>query len=238
MIAGPGAGKTRCVALRAVNLLLTGQTAPEEMVLCSFGRDTARELQQRFTRYALACGVPGELSRVRINTVHSLCHQVIVSNAAVVGLRPEYKLLGEREQHLLLQQEFAAIFGPDWDTLAARGWRDGTHTVGEAARYFDRICDEMIEADALAGSGRPFIAALGRCLRRYRALLLAKNAVDLAHLQVWAEQVLRRDDTANKQGGVIRHLMVDECQDTSHVQMRILHRVGEFHGNICRGRRR
>ena len=233
VIAGPGAGKTRCVALRAVNLVLTGQTAPGELVLCSFGRDTARELQQRFTRYAQACGVPGELSRVRINTVHSLCHQVLVSNAAVVGLRPEYKLLGEREQHLLLQQEFAAIFGPDWDTLAARGWRDGTHTVGEAARYFDRICDEMIEADALAGSGRPFIAALGRCLRRYRALLLAKNAVDLSHLQVWAEQVLRRDDVATRQGGVIRHLMVDECQDTSPVQMRILHRVGEFHGNLC-----
>ena len=233
VIAGPGAGKTRCVALRAVNLLLTGQTAPEELTLCSFGRDTARELQQRFTRYAQACGVPGDLSRVRINTVHSLCHQVIVSNAAMVGLRPEYKLLGEREQHLLLQQEFAAIFGPDWDTLAARGWRDGTHTVGEAARYFDRICDGMIEADALAGSGRPFIAALGRCLRRYRALLLAKNAVDLSHLQVWAEQVLRRDDAAAKQGGVIRHLMVDEFQDTSHVQMRILHRLGEFQGNIA-----
>ena len=57
--------------------------------------------------------------------------------------------------------------------------------------------------------------------------------MDLSHLQVWAEQVLRRDDAANRQGGVIRHLMVDEFQDTSHVQMRILHRLGEFHGNIA-----
>ena len=63
VIAGPGAGKTRCVALRAINLLLTGETAPGELALCTFGRDTALELRQRFTGSALASGVPGDLSR-------------------------------------------------------------------------------------------------------------------------------------------------------------------------------
>ena len=56
--------------------------------------------------------------------------------------------------------------------------------MAEAARYFDRICDEMIDLEVLADSERPFIAALGRCLRRYRELLLATNAADFAHLQV------------------------------------------------------
>ena len=50
--------------------------------------------------------------------------------------------------------------------------------MAEAARYFDRICDEMIDLEVLADSERPFIAALGRCLRRYRELLLATNAAD------------------------------------------------------------
>ena len=47
VVAGPGSGKTVCIQLRAVNILLTGQTAPEELVLCTFGRDAAGELQQR-----------------------------------------------------------------------------------------------------------------------------------------------------------------------------------------------
>ena len=85
VIAGPGAGKTRCVALRAVNLLLTGETSPGELVLCTFGRDAARELERRFTGSALACGVPGDPSRVRISTIHSLCHGILAPHAGLAG---------------------------------------------------------------------------------------------------------------------------------------------------------
>ena len=91
-IAGPGAGKTRSIQLRAVNLLLMGQAATGELVLCTFGRDAASELQRRF----------------------------------------------------VLHQEFDAIFGPGWDIVSKCGWRDGVHTAAEAARYLDRICDELI----------------------------------------------------------------------------------------------
>ena len=67
--------------------------------------------------------------------------------------------------------------------------RDGVHTVAEAARYFDRICDEKIDPVVLTASGRPFIAALGRCCLRYREQLLERSAADFAHLQVWADRV-------------------------------------------------
>ena len=232
VIAGPGAGKTRSIQLRAVNLLLTGQAATGELVLCTFGRDAASELQQRFVTSAQACRVTGDLSGVRICTIHSLCHRLLAPHAELVGLKPDYQVLDEREQHLLLHQEFDTIFGPDWDILSNRGWRDGVHTVAEAARYFDRICDELIDPTVLAGSDRPFIAALGRCCMRYRDLLQEEGMVDFAHLQVWAERVMRDDDVAIRAGGAVRHLMVDEFQDTSYIQMRILHRLAGGHGNI------
>ena len=75
---------------------------------------------------AQGCGVTGDLSDLRICTIHSLCHRLLAPHAELVGLRPEYRVLDEREQHLLLHQEFDAIFGPDWDMLSKRGWRDGT----------------------------------------------------------------------------------------------------------------
>ena len=131
-----------------------------------------------------------------------------------------------------MQREFDAVLGPDWDLFSRRGWREGAHGAAEAARYFDRICDELIEPEDLAGSGRPFTAALGRCLGRYRELLLSENAVDFAHLQTWAERVLRDDGITARTSDTIGHLMVDEFQDTSRVQMRILHRLAGVHGNI------
>ena len=232
VVAGPGSGKTLCIQLRAVNLLLTGETGPEGLVLCTFGRNAARRLGQRFLRSAQDCGVPGDLSRVSASTIHSLCHRVLAHHAGEVGLRPGYRLLDEPEQQLLMQQEFDAVLGPDWDLFSRRGWREDVHGAAEAARYFDRLCEELIDPEDLAGSGRPFTAALGRCLGRYRELLLSENAVDFAHLQTWAERVLRDDGIAAAIGGSIGHLMVDEFQDTSRVQMRILHRLAGVHGNI------
>ena len=233
VIAGPGSGKTLCLQLRAVNLLLTGQCLPSGLVLCTFGRNAARQLEQRFLRSARDCGVPGDLSRVRISTVHSLCHRILAPHAGAVGLRPGYRLLDEPEQQLLMQEEFDAVLGPDWDILARRGWREGMHGAAEAARYFDRICDELIDAEVLAGSERPFLAAVGRSCRRYRQLLRARNLVDFSHLQVWAHRVLQDDDIAAAIGGDIRHLMVDEYQDVSRVQMGILQRLAGAHGNLA-----
>ena len=233
VIAGPGSGKTGSIQLRAVNLLLTGRTNPGELVLCTFGRDAARQLQRRFTSSALACGVPGDLSRVNITTIHSLCHRLLKPHAALVGLRPGYRVLDDEEQRLLLREESDTVFGPDWDTLSRRGWHGGVRTVDEAARYFDRICDELVDPEDLVQSERAFIAALGRCCLRYRRTsCCSDNAVDFAHLQVWAHRVMQDDGVAAAARADVRHLMVDEFQDTSRVQMRILERLAGVNGNI------
>ena len=149
-----------------------------------------------------------------------------------MGLRPGYRVLDAEEQRLLLREESEAVFGPDWDTLSRRGRHGGVQTVDEAARYFDRICDEIIDPEDLVQSERPFIAALGRCCLRYRRLLLHYNAVDFAHLQLWAHRVMQDDSVAAAARADVRHLMVDEFQDTSRVQMRILERLTGVNGNI------
>ena len=167
-----------------------------------------------------------------VTTIHSLCHRLLKPHAALVGLRPGYRVLDDGEQRRLLREESDVVFGPDLDTLSRRGWHGGVQTVDEAARYFDRICDELIDPKDLAQSERPFIAALGRCYLRYRRLLLHYNAVDFAHLQVWAHRVMQDDSVAAAARVAVRHLMVDEFQDTSRVQMRILERLAGVNANI------
>ena len=229
VIAGPGSGKTGSIQLRAVNLLLTGRANPGELVLCTFGRDAARQLQRRFTLSALACGAPGDSYRVNVTTIHSLCHRLLKPHAVLVGLRPGYRVLDAEEQHLLLREESDAVFSLDGDAPSRRGL---VQTVDEAARYFDRICDELIDPEDLVQSERPFIAALGRCCLRYRNLLLQRNGLDFAHLQVWSHRVMQDDGVAAAARAAVRQLMVDEFQDTSRVQMRILEKLAGLNGNI------
>ena len=233
VVAGPGSGKIRCIERRVGNLLLLGETAPDELVLCTFGRDAAVELRERFAASAQACGIAGAASGVRIATIHGLCHRIMAPHAGLAGLRPGFDLLDERDQHRLLHEEFGSILAPDWDVLSRRGWWDEVRAAHEAARYFDRICDESLDPLDLVASEAPFAAALGRCCQRYRELLRDRNAVDFAHLQVRADRALADRGVAAGVGGGVRHLMVDEFQDTSHIQLRILMRLAGVHGNIA-----
>lgn len=233
VIAGPGAGKTRTIVWRSVNLLLLGAVVPAELVLCTFSKRAAHELRQRFTTAAQAAGCAGDLSAVRVATVHSLCWSILREHATGAGRRPDYHLLDEFAQMDLMNAHFHRIFGPDQEALYRHGWRTHEFTLRQARRHFERISEESIDPHALADAEDPFHAALGRCCLRYEALLEETGTLDLSRLQSKADQLLQDDSIAQRAGAVVRHLLVDEYQDTGHVQERILLRLVEVHGNPC-----
>ena len=233
VIAGPGAGKTRTIVWRAVNLLLLGCVNPAELVLSTFSRRAAHELRQRFTAAAKAAGCAGDPSAVRVATVHSLCRRMLREHGASAGLKPDCRLLDEWEQRDLLNAHFHRIFGPDQDELRRRGWRTREFTLHQARRYFERISEEVIDLDLLTDAEDPFHAAVGRCCLRYQNLLDELGALDLSRLQSRADELLQDDAVARRVGAGVRHLLVDEYQDTSAIQERILLRLAQVHGNIC-----
>ncbi len=234
-IAGPGAGKTLAVALRGTNILLRESARPEELVLCTYSRAAARELEQRFIALATAAGYTGDLSRVRIGTIHGLCRRILRSHAKRAGLRSDFAVLNEDEQWRLLLRRYDEVFGPDLDVLEREGWRwKEPHLVMRHGRkYFERLCDELIDPEELIGSRDPFHAALGRCYCRYRELLLAEGVADFDHLQRWAAELLENDRIADPISDGIRYLVCDEYQDISHVEELVLLRLSRTHGNLC-----
>ena len=234
-IAGPGSGKTLAVALRGANILLLGKAKPEELVLCTYSRAAARELRQRFITLATAAGCTGDLSRVRIGTIHGLCRQILRSHARRAGLRSDFQVLNEDEQWRLLMRHYDDVFGDDLDILEREGWRwrEPRLVVRHGRKYFERICDELIEPRELVRSGDPFHAALGRCYVRYRDLLLDEASADFDHLQRWAAELLDDDRILDPISGGIRHLICDEYQDTSAVEERLLLRLSRSRGNLC-----
>ena len=233
VIAGPGAGKTRTVVWRAVNLLLQGAVDPAELALCTFSKKAAGELRQRFHAAAHEAGCSGDLSAVRVSTVHSLCRRIVSQHGKAVGYKSDFVILDEWAQLDLMNAHYHRIFGPDRDELRYRGWRTRDYTVRQGRRYIERIAEEGIDPEILADSDDPFLSAIGRCCLRYEGVLRERGALDLSHLQVAADALLQDDGIAHSVGATVRHLMVDEYQDTSCVQERVLLRLAQAHGNPC-----
>ena len=96
-VAGPGTGKTLAIALRAVNILLLGAAEPEDLVLCTYNKRAAVELRQKFRAFSEETGFREGLERVRIGTIHSLCHKLLRDHADRAGLRPDFQVLNEEE---------------------------------------------------------------------------------------------------------------------------------------------
>ncbi|MDE2813121.1 MAG: DEAD/DEAH box helicase [Gemmatimonadota bacterium] len=233
VIAGPGAGKTRCLVWRAVNLLLLGQAGPAELVMCTFSKRAARELRQRFHAAAEQAGCPDDLSAVRVATVHSLCRRILCEHAKRAGLKSSLDILDEWRQLDLLSAHFHRVFGPDRDELRRRGWRTHDYTVRQGRRYIERIAEEAVDLEELADADDPFHSAIGRCCLRYQDVLRERGALDFSRLQVEADSLLQDDAVAQSVGANAKHLMVDEYQDTSFIQERVLLRLAQVRGNLA-----
>ena len=133
VIAGPGAGKTRTVVWRGVNLLLLGQVSPVELVMCTFSRRAAGELRQRFTAAAQAAGCAGDLSAVRVCTVHGLCRRILREHGAGAGLKPHYRLLDEFAQTDLMNANFHRVSAPTKMNCAAAAGAPASSRCGRLA---------------------------------------------------------------------------------------------------------
>ena len=229
--AGPGAGKTRVLIWRLINLLLRGVCAPEEMVLLAFGHLAAAEMRRRFEATARAVGYRGDVDRVRISTIHSLSHRVLREHHRRVGLRSDHDVLNREAQRAFMSEHFDEIFGPRQRDLASYGWENPNQVLTNAARCFDLITEECVSACQMVGSGNPFHELIGRSYLAYEDALLKRGCADFSHLLLWADHVLADDGIADRYGSGMRHIMVDEYQDVSRLMERIMLRLAGNHGN-------
>ena len=229
--AGPGAGKTRVLIWRLINLLLRDVCAPEEMVLLAFGHLAAAEMRQRFEATARAVGYRGDVDRVRISTIHSLSHRVLREHHHRVGLRSAHDVLTREAQRAFMNEHFDEIFGPRQRDLAIYGWKNPNQVLTNAARCFDLITEECVSPWQMVHSGNPFHELIGRSYLAYEDALLKRGCADFSHLLLWADHVLADDSIADRYGSGMRHIMVDEYQDVSRLMERVVLRVGRYHGN-------
>ena len=231
VLSGPGAGKTRVLIWRLVNLLLQGVCGPDEVALLAFGHLAAAEMRRRVEAAAHLVGYRGDVGKVRISTIHSLAHRILRERHRRVGRRSDYDLLSRERQGKFMAERYNDIFGSLERDFVIFGWNNPRQIITRAARCFDLITEEDISPLRLVDSGNAFHQLIGRACIAYEDALLEHNLADFSHLLLWANTALEDDRIAKRHGADLRHLMVDEYQDVSQLMERISLRLARFHGN-------
>lgn len=233
VVAGPGSGKTYSIVLRALNLLLLGRAAPKAIALCTFTEKAAFEMRDRLSAAAQKVGYRGDLSELRVTTIHGLCNRILTRHRHRTALGNSYETLDELTQLLFLFEHFDRIVGPPANDLYLGKWKTRWTAIEGARGYFDKITEELVDPARLAGSADPFLQGIGQAYRAYESALYAANCTDFAHLQSIVHALLAHPEHRKAVVTELRYLLVDEYQDTNYVQEQLLLKLTEHSGNLC-----
>jgi ATP-dependent exoDNAse (exonuclease V) beta subunit len=117
VVAGAGSGKTTVLAERFAHLALRGRAprdrldAVERLLALTFTEKAATEMRERAAARFLREGLP-ELRRAVetawVSTFHSFCARLLKENAVEAGVDPAFRVLGEGDAGLLLEEARAA----------------------------------------------------------------------------------------------------------------------------------
>ena len=234
VIAGPGSGKTHSIVLRALNLLLLRKAAPKEIVLCTFTEKAAFEMRDRLAAAARKAGCNDDLSELTISTIHGFCNRLLTEHRHRTSLGHGYETLDDLTQLLFIFEHFDVVVGEARNGKYLQRWTTRWTAIEGARSYFNKITEELVDPALLAASDDAFLAAIGAACQRYEEALREKNRVDFAHLQRLAYDLLQdADSSSDAVVPSVRFLLVDEYQDTNHIQEQLLVKLAGTAANLC-----
>jgi len=234
VVAGPGSGKTFGLVLRAINLLVLEKAAPHGLVLCTFTEKAAFELRDRIAAVAARIGYQGDLSTLRVGTIHGTCSRILAEHRHRTPLGNNHETLDDLTQLLFIFEHFDGIIGAPTDngTYLTR-WKTKWTAIEGLRPYFDKITEEVVDPEHLLVAEDAFLRMLGTAYLGYRKALLAGNRLDFAYLQRLVYDLLLDPEMASKVTSGITHVLVDEYQDTNYIQEQVLLRLSAETGNLC-----
>ncbi len=249
--AGPGSGKTRVLLWRTLNLMAYKGFKAEEIFLSTFTEKAAYQLKEGLrsllglvSQYS---NQSYDLSKMAIGTVHSICSMIITDRRFTDGNRVAPPILmDELSQYFHFYNRFfwsdlieAGGFENEESAnkeinLYLGGWESSSrhNAVTNLISLFNRFSEECLVPAEVETKDK----TLKKLLRMYehylKSLIIDHRIrnVDFSLLQQRAFETIEKSKNAHQ---IYKHIIIDEYQDTNHVQEKIFFSLAKGHKNIC-----
>ena len=203
VLAGAGSGKTRVLVHRIAWLIQVEGVAPQEIMAVTFTNKAANEMRQRIE------GLLGMPTRhLWIGTFHGLAHRFLRRHWREAGLAEGFQIMDSDDQQRMLRK-----------LLKSLGLDDGQWTPKELAWFINAQKDEGLRAADVVDDGNATRRQMIDLYRRYEALCDQSSLVDFGELLLRVLELMRNDAGVREiYQRRFRQILVDEFQDTNHIQ--------------------
>ena len=202
LLAGPGTGKTHQLTLRIKYLVIDRAVPPDQITVITFTKEAAKNMREKLSDPKI--GLPREKHPSSIQTMHSLGHEIILSQADKIDLKKPIPLISDKLRKLVLE---------DASTLA--GFERSHAELAEECRRKGN-CEENMQLDKC------------KICAEYKNILKKCCALDYDEQIMLACQLLRdNSDIRQFWQQKIHHLLVDEYQDINQSQFELIQLIAE-----------
>jgi DNA helicase-2/ATP-dependent DNA helicase PcrA len=229
VVAGAGTGKTSVVTRRIAWLIAEKRARPEEILALTFTDKAAAEMESRVDVL-----VPYGFVGATLSTFHAFGDRLVREHAVELGLTSRLRV-GTRADLLVFLRE--RLFDLGLDRYLPLGQPD--RHLDALLSVFDRARDEDVSPDAYEAFAQRLLAEAGddetrrdraeaevekaRAYRAYQQLLIEHGRVDFGSQIGLALRLLRERPYLRREiQERYRYVLVDEFQDTNHVQFALV----------------
>ena len=225
VIAGAGSGKTRVLTYKIAYLLNQGMK-PWSIMALTFTNKAAREMKERIGRL-----VGDDLAQhLYMGTFHSIFSRILRAEAEHIGFNNNFTIYDDADSRSLIKAIVKEMGLDDKSykpaavhakiSMAKNNLVNAESYASDAAIYEQNKRAQMPEV------GKIFLAYVQRCKQA--------NAMDFDDLLVLTHQLFREhEEIRQKYAARFDYILVDEYQDTNHVQMSIVMQLCKEKLRVC-----
>src|SRR5262245_32633603 len=237
IVAGAGTGKTTVIARRIAHLITSKRARPSQILALAYNEKAAAEMQGRVDEL-----VPYGYADVTICTFHAFGNDVLAAHGVEIGLAPGFTVLDKTAQCLFLAERLGDLPLDHYVPIS-----DPWKYLKDIAHYVTRSQDEPLCPDDLLRIARQNLDSSEGSLRdeARRALELAE-VYEAYNKMLWeggfidfGDQLALTHKLFEASPAALRHfqegyryVLVDEFQDTNHVQFKVVRKLVERHHNL------
>lgn len=225
VIAGAGSGKTRVLTYKIAYLLSQGMK-PWSIMALTFTNKAAREMKKRIGKL-----VGNDLAQhLYMGTFHSIFSRILRAEAERIGFNNNFTIYDESDSRSLIKAIVKEMGLDDKKykpaAVHAKISMAKNNLMSAAAYDSDAAIFEQNKRAQMPEVGKIFVAYVQRCKQA--------NAMDFDDLLTLTYQLFREhEDIRHKYAARFDYVLVDEYQDTNHVQMSIVMQLCQEKQRVC-----
>jgi len=220
IVAGAGSGKTRVLTSRVVHIIKEKKAWPNQILCVTFTNKAAREMQNRIASFLKE----KQTSIPWLGTFHSVSAKLLRRHAEAVGLNSRFTIIDQEDQLRLIKNICKAEnidikkIAPQLILAFINQWKN----------------KGLLPKDVVVKKGLLLENAILKVYKFYQERLKILNSCDFGDLILHCVTMFENNsDILELYLKNFKYILVDEYQDSNHIQSKWLNLLAKKNNNIC-----